>query len=154
MDKFISNSYKKTAKIAQKLAKSCKIGDVLLLFGDLGAGKTAFVKGFAKEFGKAQVTSPTFTIINTYDGKIPIYHFDLYRLEKEGVKTITDELTEDSKDGVLTLVEWAEFSDIELPFDRIEIKIGYVDDTVRTFDFYALGDYNKKIVEGLKTQCC
>lgn len=74
MEKFISNSYKKTAKIAQKLAKSCKIGDVLLLFGDLGAGKTAFVKGFAKEFGKAQVTSPTFTIINTYDGKIPIYH--------------------------------------------------------------------------------
>ena len=74
----------------------------------------------------------------------------MYRLENEGVKTIIDELTEYTKPDVLTMVEWAEFSDFELPFDRIEIKIEYIDENTRKFDFYALGEEYKKTLEGLK----
>ena len=100
---------------------------------------------------KEKVTSPSFVIINEYlSGKLPIYHFDLYRLENEGVKTIIDELTEYSRPNVLTFVEWAEFSDYELPFNRIEIKIEYLDDTQRRFDFFAVGDEYKKLLEGMK----
>ncbi|MBQ7579577.1 MAG: tRNA (adenosine(37)-N6)-threonylcarbamoyltransferase complex ATPase subunit type 1 TsaE [Clostridia bacterium] len=77
----MSNSAEKTAKIAKKIAKTCKKGDNLLLFGDLGAGKTVFAKGFISAFLKKQnVVSPTFTIVNTYGEKNPIYHFDLYRI--------------------------------------------------------------------------
>ena len=75
---------------------------------------------------------------------------ELSELEKEGVITILDELLEYSNPGVLTCVEWAEFSDIELPLDRIEIKIEYLDDTSRKFDFYAQGEAYKKLLEGLK----
>ncbi|MBQ7452809.1 MAG: tRNA (adenosine(37)-N6)-threonylcarbamoyltransferase complex ATPase subunit type 1 TsaE [Clostridia bacterium] len=81
MEKYISDSDKKTAKFAKKLAKTCKKGDILLLYGDLGAGKTVFAKGFVSHFSRASVVSPTFTIVNTYPGKTPVYHFDLYRIE-------------------------------------------------------------------------
>ena len=82
MDKYISSSAEKTAKIAKNIAKTCKKGDILLLYGDLGAGKTDFAKGFISYFLRGQnVVSPTFTILNTYSAKVPIYHFDLYRIK-------------------------------------------------------------------------
>ena len=82
MEKYISSSAEKTAKIAKNIAKTCKKGDILLLFGDLGAGKTVFAKGFISCFLRGQnVVSPTFTILNTYSAKVPIYHFDLYRIK-------------------------------------------------------------------------
>lgn len=158
MEKIFSttvNNLAQTEKLAQKFASLVKNdGAFVCLYGDIGAGKTAFSRLCAKHLDvKEKVTSPSFVIINEYhSGALPVYHFDLYRLENEGVRTIIDELTEYSKKGVLTLVEWAEFSDVELPFDRIEIKIGYVEDTVRTFDFYAVGEDNKKILEALKNE--
>lgn len=139
--------------IAERFAKAVKnTGAFVCLYGDIGAGKTAFSRCVAKHLNvKEKVTSPSFVIINEYlSGDLPVYHFDLYRLEKEGVRTIIDELTEYSRPDVLTFVEWAEFSDFELPFDRIEIRIEYIEDTVRKFDFYAVGDTFKKILEGLK----
>ena len=157
MEKFFSttvHNLDETEKLAEKFASLVRDnnGAFVCLYGDIGAGKTAFSRFCAKHLHvKEKVTSPSFVIINEYhSGDLPIYHFDLYRLENEGVKTIIDELTEYTKDGVLTLIEWAEFSDTELPFDRIEIKIGYVSDTERSFDFYAIGEKNKKLVEGLK----
>ena len=121
----------------------------MLLFGDIGAGKTAFVKCVAKHLGVEQkVTSPSFVILNEYhSGKLPIFHFDLYRLENEGVKTILDELSEYSQDGCLTFAEWAEFSQGEIPIDRLEITIEYVDETERNFIFKAFGKKAEKILE-------
>lgn len=139
--------------IAERFANAVRNkGAFVCLYGDIGAGKTAFSRCVAKNLNvKEKVTSPSFVIINEYlSGDLPVYHFDLYRLEKEGVKTIIDELTEYSRPDVLTFVEWAEFSDFELPFDRIEIRIDYIEDTVRKFDFYAVGDGHKEILEGLK----
>lgn len=84
MKKYISNSVEDTNKIAEEFARTIEPGQIVLLVGDLGAGKTAFVKGVVKALhgDPDQVTSPTFTIVNEYSlDNFPIYHFDLYRLE-------------------------------------------------------------------------
>ena len=85
MIKFISKNEAQTQKFAQKFAKRLKSPCIILLHGDLGAGKTHFTKGLAKGLkSKDVVTSPTFTIMNTYEGgRMPIYHFDMYRLKSE-----------------------------------------------------------------------
>lgn len=82
---FISNSISETQSIAKKFAKDLVSGDVIFLNGDLGAGKTAFTAGLAEGLGISNsISSPTFTIVNEYlNGKIPLYHFDLYRLSDE-----------------------------------------------------------------------
>ena len=81
MKNFISASEEETKKIAAEFAKNLKPGDIVCLFGDLGAGKTAFTKGIAQALNsKHEPVSPTFNIVNEYPGDITIYHFDLYRL--------------------------------------------------------------------------
>ena len=80
-----------------------------------------------------------------------MYHFDLYRLEKEGVSTILDELEEYGEDDhALTLVEWAEFSNDQLSKDRLDIRINYIDEEVREFCFEAYGDKHEKLYNKLK----
>lgn len=143
-----------TAKLAQKLGELIKQkGAFICLYGDIGAGKTAFSRALAKSLNvKEKVTSPSFVIINEYlSGELPVYHFDLYRLEKEGVKTVVEELHEYSKPGLITLVEWAEFSDVELPYDRIEIKIECLGETERKFEFIGIGPEHIPVIEGLKS---
>lgn len=105
-----SKSEHDTIAFAQKFAKSVKKGTIILLEGDLGAGKTHFVKGFAKGIKcKNKVTSPTFTIMNIYvGGKMPIYHFDMYRLstpDEAEELGFSEQLSHATLDGV-TLVEW------------------------------------------------
>lgn len=155
----MTNSYKKvcysmddTRELAKRFAELAKGGCFVNLFGDIGAGKTAFVRLVAEALDiKEKVTSPSFTILNEYHtGEIPIYHFDLYRLEHVGIKTITDELREYSEGKNLTFVEWAEFSQGEVPFDRIEINVTYDDDDNRCYEFTAVGDKDRAIIEGLK----
>lgn len=144
-----------TEKVAQKFADIIKqSGAFVCLHGDIGAGKTAFTKLVCKYLDvKQKVTSPSFVILNEYkSGKLPVYHFDLYRLENEGVSTISDELEEYSEGKFLTMVEWAEFSpDTELPFDRVIVKITYLSDTERVFDFSAIGEKSVRIVNELAT---
>ena len=155
----MSKSYKKvcysleeTAQLAEKFARAAKDGCFVNLFGEIGAGKTAFVRLVAQALEiKEKVTSPSFTILNEYHtGDIPIYHFDLYRLENEGVKTITDELREYCTCKQLTFVEWAEFSQNEIPFDRIEVNVTYDDEDNRCFEFTSIGEGMDKIIEGLE----
>ena len=99
-----------------------------------------------------KVTSPSFVILNEYhSSKIPVYHFDLYRLENEGVKTILDELREYSEGKQITFVEWAEFSQNQLPFDRIEINVTYDDNDCRKYSFTSYGKSCDEIIERLKS---
>lgn len=78
---FVTKSEEETRKTAREIAEKLKAGDVILYSGEMGAGKTAFTKGIAEYFEtKEEVTSPTFALINEYFGKIPIFHFDLYRI--------------------------------------------------------------------------
>ena len=121
------------------------------IYGEIGAGKTAFVKFAAEALGvKERVTSPSFVILNEYHtSSIPIYHFDLYRLEHTGISTITEELREYSEGKKITFVEWAEFSQGELPFERIEINVSYDDDDSRIYEFKSVGMKNTTVIEGL-----
>lgn len=142
-----------TALLAKKFAHLVsQTGAFVCLIGDVGAGKTAFSKFVCTALGvKEKVTSPSFVIINEYkSGVIPVYHFDLYRLENEGVSTIINELEEYSEGKILTLVEWAQFSQNALPFDRIEIKIDYIDENVREFNFFAYGEKSVQLLKGLE----
>ena len=109
---FLSKNKKDTQKIAENFAKSIKKPSIILLYGDLGAGKTHFTKGLAKGLGyKDLVTSPTFTIMNLYSGgNMPIYHFDMYRLSSaDEAREIGFEeyLNLSTLDGV-SVVEWPE----------------------------------------------
>ena len=82
--KYIVNSPCETENIAKTFAEKLKMGDIVRLYGDIGVGKTVFVKGVASFFGNAdEVCSPTFSIMNIYSGSVDIYHFDLYRIEDE-----------------------------------------------------------------------
>lgn len=148
----ICKTLEETKQLAQKFAQSAKQGAFVSLYGEIGAGKTAFVKLVADALGvQERVTSPSFVILNEYhSAEIPIYHFDLYRLENEGVKTIVDELREYSEGKVLTFVEWAEFSQDEIPFNHIKINVTYEEDDARKYSFEAFGQDNISIIEGLK----
>lgn len=142
-----------TKKLAQKFALLVtKNGAFVSLYGEIGTGKTAFVKLVAEALGvKERVTSPSFVILNEYySAKIPVYHFDLYRLEKEGIKSIIGELREYSEGRILTFVEWAEFSQDEIPFNHLQINVTYEDDDARKYSFKAFGENNIRIIEGLK----
>jgi len=127
MEKKISGSEKETEQIAEEYASAVKPGDVICLYGDLGAGKTQFVKGFVKAFGLSgnEVNSPTFTIINEYDGSIPVYHFDCYRLEhdEEALEIGAEEYFYGN--GVC-IIEWPERILGVLPDSRKEIQLKHI----------------------------
>lgn len=143
-----------TKELAHRFAQLVTDGCFVNLYGEIGAGKTAFVKLVADALEvKEKVTSPSFVILNEYhSGKLPVYHFDLYRLENEGVKTIIDELREYSEGKQLTFVEWAEFSQDEIPFNHLKINVTYNDDDSRVYTFESLESNGDKIIEGLKNE--
>ncbi|MBU0573478.1 MAG: tRNA (adenosine(37)-N6)-threonylcarbamoyltransferase complex ATPase subunit type 1 TsaE [Candidatus Margulisbacteria bacterium] len=121
-----------THKLGKKIGGALKDGEIVAFYGPLGAGKTTLIQGIAEGFGvKDYVTSPTFTLINEYQGKaFPLYHIDLYRLED--INEI-DDLGIDEyflKDGVC-LIEWAEKMEESLPKDVIKIKIKYISEDER-----------------------
>jgi len=149
----ICKNLEDTKDLAKKFAKLVEEkGCFVNLYGEIGAGKTAFVKEVAKEIGiEEKVTSPTFVILNEYHGgKLPMYHFDLYRLENEGVKTIMDELREYSEGKQLTFVEWAEFSQNEFPFNHVKINVTYEDNDDRKYTFTGYGKDCIEIIKGLE----
>lgn len=121
--KIKSNSFEETKKIAYDLAINSKEGAVYCLTGDLGVGKTVFAKGFAEGLQiKSDITSPTFTIINIYDGRLPFYHFDVYRINNEYEMEDTGYEDYFYGDGVC-LVEWAEIIKNLIPKNALWIKI-------------------------------
>ena len=148
----ICKNLEDTKALAEKFAELIKEkGCFVSLYGEIGAGKTAFVKLVAAALGVTEkVTSPSFVILNEYhSAELPVYHFDLYRLENEGVKTILDELREYSEGHQATFVEWAEFSQDEIPFNHIKINVTYDDDDYRKYSFEAFGRDNIEIVKDL-----
>ena len=123
MKKYISNSEEETRRAAAEIAAGLKPGDVIALNGDLGAGKTAFVKGIAEYFSwEDDVTSPTFTLVNEYGGDVCIYHFDVYRLENPSIEEC-DWMDDYFFGDGICIIEWADNIKSVLPADSIRIDI-------------------------------
>lgn len=125
---FLSHSTQETEAIGEELAQKLRGGDVLAFTGSLGMGKTAFTRGLARGLGcRGRVTSPTFTIVNEYEGKTPLFHFDMYRLGS------SDELFDIGWDdylarGGVCAVEWSERVPDALPEDTIFVDIARTDE--------------------------
>ncbi len=122
MKTYITSSEKETFALGEELAKELNEGAVVALSGDLGCGKTAFVKGVVSYFGNSEdVTSPTFTLVNEYDGEMPVYHFDVYRLENASVDEC-DWMDDYLFGEGVCLIEWADMIKPVLPDETIWVK--------------------------------
>ncbi|HOA55040.1 MAG: tRNA (adenosine(37)-N6)-threonylcarbamoyltransferase complex ATPase subunit type 1 TsaE [Bacillota bacterium] len=123
MMKFRTDSADDTAELGRKLGSMLQRGDNVCLIGDLGSGKTAFTGGLAKGLGiSGYITSPTFTIVNEYEGRLPLYHFDVYRISDVDEMPDTGYYEYIDGDGV-TVIEWADLIKEILPSERIEVHI-------------------------------
>jgi tRNA threonylcarbamoyladenosine biosynthesis protein TsaE len=146
----LSNSEADTDEVGAQIARLLAAGDVVALVGDLGAGKTRFVKAVASALGVPadDVSSPTFTLIQEYAGRIPIRHCDTYRLRDvdEFVELGLDELF--SLDGI-AMVEWSDRVEDYLPLDRLVVRIEIESPTVRRFEVSATGDRSQRIITSL-----
>lgn len=153
MFKIQLNSLEKTREFGERLGTILKGGDLISLMGDLGAGKTTLTQSIAKGLGiNDYVTSPTFTLINEYEGKIPLYHFDVYRLgDVEELYDLGYEEYFYSK-GV-TIVEWGDKVLEAFPKDRINIEIkkgkNFED---RVIYIYGEGKRVEEIIKELKVK--
>lgn len=151
MLRIISKSAEQTYKLGEYLGKNLQQGDIICLTGDLGAGKTAFTKGIGAGLNiKEFITSPTYTIINEYNGNIPLFHFDVYRLE--GVEEMYELGYEEYffGDGAV-VVEWADIVQDIIPQERLWITIlRSKEEDSREIIFDASGDRYQKIIEELE----
>ena len=140
--KVISNSVERTKEIASKLAKYLKKGNVVIITGELGAGKTNFVQGFLESFNlEEDIISPTYNIVNEYTSAgTPVYHFDAYKLQDayEFLQIGGEEYLEKGS----SIIEWRQLILSVLPKEYIQIKMSKSEDDVnsRNLEFIAYGD--------------
>jgi len=130
----ITNSEEETVREGEKLGKKLAPGAIVALYGELGAGKTAFTRGLASGLGiSMNVSSPTFTIVNEYPGSIPLFHFDMYRLENENelFDIGWDDYTER---GGVCVVEWSEKVPGAFPRDAIVVRFGILGGNTRQIE--------------------
>jgi tRNA threonylcarbamoyladenosine biosynthesis protein TsaE len=128
-----------TESVGAALGELLREGDLVVLGGDLGAGKTTFVKGVARALGVLDpVTSPTFTIVQEYDGPVPVAHVDIYRLQR--VQELHDLGLEEMLDDRVVLVEWGDVVAPLLPSERVEVQLTIGEEPdIRTIEIVAQG---------------
>uniref|UniRef100_A0A7C4QQF4 tRNA threonylcarbamoyladenosine biosynthesis protein TsaE n=1 Tax=Schlesneria paludicola TaxID=360056 RepID=A0A7C4QQF4_9PLAN len=150
---WLVHSEAETARLAARLATVLRPGDVVALLGELGAGKTRFVQYLAEACGvpRTAVTSPTFTLVHEYAGRILLRHCDVYRLRhpREFADVGVDELF--AEDGV-ALVEWADRVEADLPRDHLRLEIVPVGPTERNITLTATGPRSRQVLQGLLTE--
>lgn len=138
-----------TEALGARLADSLFPGAFIALYGDLGAGKTTLARAVAKRLGIAHLTSPTFTIVREYAGRLPLFHFDAYRLSS------ADELYDIGYDDYVArrgiiMMEWCENVADALPSERLEIHITGSGDVPRNIELEAHGIIYEALLEGIK----
>ncbi len=146
--KFISKDVNDTLTIAENIESEKFPNMVICLDGELGCGKTVFVKGFAKALGiEDNITSPTFTIVKEYlNGELPLYHMDVYRFDEvEENIGITDYFNK----GGVTIIEWSDMIKDYLPQERLDIKIKVLDEDTRVLTFIPHGKVYEDICEAI-----
>ena len=146
--KYTSRSIDDTMELAENIESEKFPGMVICLEGELGSGKTVFVKGFAKGLGITEtITSPTFTLIKEYNsGEMPLYHMDVYRIEEsDGTIGFADDFNKDA----VSIIEWAEMIKEELPEERLEIEFRLVDENTRILILKPYGDKYEDLVNSV-----
>lgn len=141
--KIVSNSSAYTTELGEKLGSLLKKGSLITLKGDLAGGKTTFTKGVGKSLNINEViNSPTFTILKIYNGDLPLYHIDAYRLAENPYDLGFDEYYDD---GIM-IVEWPEYYE-NLPKERIEVEFNFIDDSTREITITATNNYEEVLKE-------
>jgi tRNA threonylcarbamoyladenosine biosynthesis protein TsaE len=136
---FVTHSATQTQKAGAVLGRLLQPGDIILLEGDLGVGKTTFTKGIGQGLlVEGYVNSPTFTLVNEYQGRLPLYHLDCYRLES-GREALDFGLEEYLYGEGAIIIEWPERIAEVLPSEVLRVKLGYVNDTKRAIRLEPLG---------------
>ena len=146
--KYVSKDINDTLTIAENIESEKFENMVICLDGELGSGKTVFVKGIAKALGiEENITSPTFNIIKEYQsGELPLFHMDVYRLDE-----IEDDIgiTDYYNKGGITIIEWSELIKDNLPEERLEIKFKIVDENTRILLFKPFGKIYEDLCESV-----
>jgi tRNA threonylcarbamoyladenosine biosynthesis protein TsaE len=138
---FISHSAQQTQRVGATLGRLLRAGDVVLLSGELGAGKTTFTKGLAEGLGvEGYVNSPTFTLVNEYQGRLPVYHLDCYRLES-GREALDFGIEEYIYGDGVTIIEWFERITEILPAEKLIIRLKHLNETKRDLRFEPFGKH-------------
>jgi tRNA threonylcarbamoyladenosine biosynthesis protein TsaE len=132
--KLQSNSDAETKEIGHRLGEHLKRGDVVCLYGELGAGKTTMVKGIASAFGinERDITSASFTLIAEYNVSVPFYHIDLYRISPDEVPELG--LREYLGTDGIAVIEWAERAEGEIPERSIRVILHHIEDNTRLIE--------------------
>ena len=145
--KFTSHSEYETIELAQNFESEKFPNMVICLNGELGSGKTVFVKGIANALGITEsITSPTFTIVKEYDGELPLYHFDVYRLDGNTDSIGIEEYF--NKNGVV-IIEWADTISDVLPEERLDIKFKVVGENKRVLVITPHGQKYEELCEAV-----
>ncbi|MBE6148867.1 MAG: tRNA (adenosine(37)-N6)-threonylcarbamoyltransferase complex ATPase subunit type 1 TsaE [Firmicutes bacterium] len=146
--KYTSKNENDTMTLAQNFESEKFPNMVICLDGELGSGKTVFVKGFARALGiEDNITSPTFNLIKEYDsGELPLYHMDVYRLE-EGDESVG--VTEYYNKGGITIIEWSDIIKDKLPEERVEITFKFVDENTRVLYIVPYGSVYEELCESV-----
>ena len=145
----VSRSADETRAIGQSIGKAVEAGTLILLIGQLGAGKTTLTQGIATGLGVTAYTkSPSFVLVNEYEGRLPLFHMDLYRIDDpaEAWELGLDDYL--GRDGVLA-IEWADRATSIFPADRLEIHIDYLSDSERRLTLTANGPVSARAMSAL-----
>jgi tRNA threonylcarbamoyladenosine biosynthesis protein TsaE len=147
----VSHSSLHTERLGERMAAHAQAGDVIALWGELGAGKTVLARGIAIGLGldEESVTSPTFIILHEhFGGRLPLYHLDLYRIAHEQLgSTGWEEALESS--GV-TVIEWPDRAGADLPPDRVDVRLEHVAETKRRVSVEPTGPRSRRLVDALR----
>ena len=146
--KYTSKNEIDTMTLAQNFESEKFPNMVICLDGELGSGKTVFVKGFAKALGiEDNITSPTFNLIKEYDsGELPLYHMDVYRLEEDDNSI---GFSEYYNKGGITIIEWSDIIKDKLPEERVEITFKFVDENTRVLNIVPYGTVYEELCESV-----
>lgn len=152
MASFTSDSAERTQELGESLAQVVIPDDVIVLNGDLGAGKTQFAKGFAKGLGVTdEVTSPTFSTLVDYEGdNLTLHHFDLYRLDEEDELDDVD-FFEALESGGVSLVEWGDKFPQALPEEYLEVAVKSDSDGTRVIEMHGHGSRGAELEDAFAT---
>jgi tRNA threonylcarbamoyladenosine biosynthesis protein TsaE len=143
-------SVEETVALGERLGRAAAPGDLLCLWGDLGAGKTQLVKGVARGLGIGDtVNSPTFILMNEYAGRLPLFHVDLYRLA-DAADALAGGVIDDRQIDGVTVVEWPDRMGDILPVGRLDVRIDGSGDEVREIDVITADPRLRRLVEAVR----